>query len=50
MILSDMEFRICFSIAKYENDIHVYFHYVRYPMSLFMLFAIPKSIFVSQGR
>ena len=42
-----VEFRVCFAMAKYENDI---FCYVRQPMHLLVLFAILKSIFIRQDR
>ena len=42
-----MEFRVNFAMAMYEND---FFCYVRHPMHLLVLFAIPKSIFIRQDR
>ena len=44
MILSYMEFRVCFTIAKYENGMFLLCE----TSNAFIGFAIPKSIFISQ--
>ena len=49
MILStwNFEYTLAKFNAKYETDI---FHYLRHLVSLFMLFAFQRSIFISQDR
>ena len=49
-------YSILLSTWNFENALAlqstktIYFHYLKPSVSLFMLFAFPKSIFISQGR
>ena len=42
-----MEFRVCFTTAKYENNV---FSLCKTKNAFIDAFAIPKSIFISQDR
>ena len=46
MILSTWNFDYALALQSMKT---IYFHYLRHPVSLFMLFAFPKSIFISQN-